>query len=196
MERVLRRTAVAKSQAARRARILDHKRTVRDRVQFRLQNSIILKENTATIHAARKSRREDWELGPIAPWRAAAAYATVAGDSQAASGGAATGAGTGTGATGTARDEFFGTFTARRLNPPKVPEKYRREDWFVREGDRVVVAEGREGVKGRVGKVKSVDKESETVIVEGINMVSRACSSPWWTLPPLYTTLRRLYKRS
>jgi large subunit ribosomal protein L24 len=169
MERVLRRTALAKNQATRRARILEEKRTIRDRVQFRLQNSLLHKENTATIRSARKNRREDWELGPIAPWRAAAAYATVAGN--VATGGAATGSGPATGENGLQRDEFFGTFSARRLNPPKVPEKYRVKDWFIREGDRVVVAEGREGLKGKIGKIKSLDKEAETVILEGINMV-------------------------
>ena len=34
MERVLRRTALAKNQAARRARILEEKHTIRDRVQW------------------------------------------------------------------------------------------------------------------------------------------------------------------
>ena len=160
MEGVLRRTALAKAQAARKARILENKRTIRDRVQFRQQNSILLKEQTATIKDARRSRREDWDLANISPWRAAAAYATVAG---AEAGGQAA---------GVARDDFFGSFSARRVNPPKVPERYRTKDWFVREGDRVVVMEGREGVKGRVGKVKSVDKESETVTLEGINLVS------------------------
>jgi len=41
-------------------------------------------------------------------------------------------------------------------------------------------------VKGRVGKIKSVDKESETVTLEGINLVSLLlqillgqCCSQW-----------------
>lgn len=176
MEAVLRRTALVKSQAKRKARILDHKKLVRDRVQYRMQNSLICKETTQSIRNARKARREDWELGPIAPWRAAAAYATVAGDGVA--GGASSGAGPGTGASGTARDEFFGTFSARRLNPPKVPEKYRVENWFIKEGDRCVVVEGREGVKGKIGVVKAVDKETEMVTLEGINMVSLMSIQP------------------
>lgn len=187
MEAVLRRTALVKSQAKRKARILEHKKLVRDRVQYRLQNSLLCKETTASIRNARKTRREDWELGSIAPWRAAAAYATVAGTiadgGSANGGGASSGAGPGTGASGTARDDFFGTFSARRLNPPKVPEKYRVKDWFVREGDRCVVVEGREGVKGKIGLVKAVDKETEMVTLEGINMVSLndTCARALWT---------------
>lgn len=163
MEAVLRHTALIKSQAKRKSRILEQKKLVRDRVQYRLQNSIICKENTASIRAARKSRREDWEMGALAPWRAAAAYATVAGTGT---------AGSGVEDAGTAREDHHGTWSARQMNLPKVPKQYRVKEWFIRVGDRCVVVEGREGVKGRIGVVKEVNHESETVVLEGINMVS------------------------
>lgn len=59
------------------------------------------------------------------------------------------------------------------MNAPKVPEKLRVKDWFIREGDRVCVIKGRHGVKGCIGKVTEVDMEAETVKVENVNLVSR-----------------------
>lgn len=146
MEKVLRRTALAKSQAKRKARIIAEKETTRDRVQFRIQTGAILRENSNAIRQARTSRRQDWELGTIAPWRESASHSA-------------------------ASKVPHGTWNVRILNPPKVPEAYRVKDWFIREGDRVCVLEGRENVKGKIGKVKSLDKESEVVTIEGVNMV-------------------------
>lgn len=146
MEKVLRRTALIKSQAKRKARIQSELKTTRDRVQFRIQTGAILKETHAAFRQAREARRQDWEMGPIAPWREAGK-------------GAAT------------NNAAYGTFSVRKLNPPAVPEAYRVKDWFVREGDRVVVVAGLEGVKGKIGLVKSVDKATEHVVVEGVNLV-------------------------
>jgi len=67
--------------------------------------------------------------------------------------------------------ETYGTFTPRIMNTPAVPEKLRIKDWFIREGDRVCVIKGREGIKGRIGKVIDIDKEAETVTIENINLV-------------------------
>lgn len=58
------------------------------------------------------------------------------------------------------------------MNPAPVPKEWRQKVVFFREGDRVVVVEGREGVKGRIGTIRIVDRESETCFVEGVNRVS------------------------
>lgn len=142
MQKVLRRTALAKSQAARKARIQAEKELTRDTWSQRNQSAVLRSERTAAARQAREQRRETYELGPLAPWR-----------------------------THPQAVESHGTFHARQMNPPRVPSALRVKDWFIREGDRVCVVKGREGVKGKIGKVVSVDKESETVKIEGVNMV-------------------------
>jgi len=142
MQKVLQRTAVAKSQAKRKARIIEEKETRRDWLLWREQKGIIGRETMLAVRAARRTRRENWELGPLSPWSNALEM-----------------------------KETYGTFSPRVMNPPAVPEKLRIKDWFIREGDRVCVTKGREGVKGRIGKVTNIDKEAETVTVENVNLV-------------------------
>lgn len=142
MQKVLRQTAVAKSQAKRKARIIEEKEARRDWLAWRDQKGVITRETTLAIQAARNARRENWDLGPLSPWHNAMET-----------------------------NETYGTFTPRIMNPPKVPEKLRIKDWFIREGDRVCVIKGRTGVKGCIGKVTEVDLEAETVKIENVNLV-------------------------
>jgi len=143
MQKVLRRTAVAKSQAKRKARILEEKITKRDWYAARAQQGQILTETFYAARTARNVRRENWELGALSPWQNALEV-----------------------------KETYGTFNPRIMNSPKVPEKLRIKDWFIREGDRVCLVKGREGVKGRIGKVMEVDKETEMIKIENVNIVS------------------------
>lgn len=147
MQKVLRRTAVAKSQAKRKARIIEEKVTRRDWLNWREQKGVIARETTLAVRAARNTRRENWELGPLSPWQNASET-----------------------------KETYGTFSPRVMNAPRVPEKLRIKDWFIREGDRVCVVKGREGVKGRIGKVTKIDQEAETVTVENVNLVCSTLS--------------------
>lgn len=167
MEAVLRRTALAKSQAKRKARILESKELIRDRIQYRQKLAQIHREDKLALHNARIARREDWELGPLAPWRSAARSAAAKTVTEQKGR-------PGEGGQGEVaeREDFYGTFSARRATPNPLPVQDRIKDWFIREGDRCVVMEGREGVKGRIGYVKEVDKDTNAVKLEGINMVS------------------------
>jgi large subunit ribosomal protein L24 len=92
----------------------------------------------------RKSRaeeKEDHRLGPLAPRRAV----------------------------GKEELEQFGAFDQLRIIPPAVPEQHRIKYWNIVEKDRVVVLKGPD--RHKIGVVKSLDKENNTVLVEGMNMV-------------------------
>jgi large subunit ribosomal protein L24 len=64
----------------------------------------------------------------------------------------------------------FGTVPTSRLNPPKIPVENRRKFINIVVGDRVCLMKGRD--KGRIGKVKTVNAETECVEIEGLNIVS------------------------
>ena len=96
--------------------------------------------------AERRARREDWEMGALAPRRTAGADGGVHGALPAV---LASGMERRTPAT-------FGT----------------AEDYGIREGDRVVVVDARLRDAGRIGKVISVDTARHECSVERINMVS------------------------
>jgi len=65
--------------------------------------------------------------------------------------------------------EQFGAFDQLRIIPPAVPEQHRIKYWNIVEKDRVVVLKGPD--RHKIGVVKSLDKENNTVLVEGMNMV-------------------------
>ncbi len=142
MQKVLRRTALAKSQAKRKLKIREDKETSRDKHMYLVQKQLIDRETGNAVRTARRTRRENWELGPLSPWK-----------------------------DGSQNEATYGTFHARIMQPPKVPEKMRVKDWFIKEGDRVCVVKGREGLKGRIGMIEKVNIEAETVTVAGLNMV-------------------------
>lgn len=67
------------------------------------------------------------------------------------------------------RDILYGTISTNRLRLPKVPESKRVKYVTLAPGDRVCMVRGRD--KGKIGKVLQVDEESQSVTVEGVNMV-------------------------
>lgn len=100
------------------------------------------------IKAARLNRREDYELGPLAPRRDV----------------------------GTKRDKF-GTVSTQMLRGP-ILEKGQREKakefiggntMNIVKGDRVVLLEGKD--KGKIGMITEVDVLRAEFTVEGLNMV-------------------------
>lgn len=145
MQKVLRRTALAKSQAKRKARIQSEKEHIRDVVNHRNAYQDIRGERHAAITREKVRRREDWELGPLSPWRNKMKALEV---------------------------ENFGTWSAQQTTMPQKPKKDRVKDWMIREGDRVCIVEGHPTVKGRIGKVKDVDKETNMMTVDGVQRVS------------------------
>lgn len=157
MQKVLRRTLLAEKQAARRSartKEQDYKiwrKTNREQTQF--QN----KERTNLIKAARLNRREDYELGPLAPRRDV----------------------------GTKRDKF-GTVSTQMLRGP-ILEKGQREKakefiggntMNIVKGDRVVLLEGKD--KGKIGMITEVDVLRAEFTVEGLNMIDVAI--PEWMI--------------
>ncbi|KAL9608061.1 MAG: hypothetical protein Q9167_007085 [Letrouitia subvulpina] len=141
MQKVLRRTAKAEAQYARRTRRQRSKDFVDDRwIQIRRQK-IAHGDVRALRLAAIKARHEDWELGPLAPRRDI----------------------------GTKKDTY-GAVPFRVIERVDKPEGSWK-DWGIREGDRVVVVGKKERDRGRIGTVREVSQKSETVTVEGINMV-------------------------
>lgn len=122
MEKVLRRTALAKAQAARRATIRWQKNKSAEWARTRRTEMVVARYESEDIKTARKVRREDRELGPLAPRR-------DVGDVQ----------------------ETYGAMNIRRLEGLTKRVRDRKEAQPIVEGDRVVVIEGRDkGRIGRV----------------------------------------------
>lgn len=69
--------------------------------------------------------------------------------------------------------EKFGTVESSQVFKVPPPKKDAVNQWHVFKGDRVVILKGRD--KGKIGEVSSINKENDTVTVQGLNLV---CSSP------------------
>ena len=115
MQKVLRRTALAKAQYARKAerrseRLARESRRTRLREEF--GNARLARKD---IKQARLARREDWELGPLAPVR-------NVGDEK----------------------ETYGAMDIGRVRPVELAEEERVKFWNIVENDRVVVLEGKD----------------------------------------------------
>lgn len=109
------------------------------------------------VHAARKARREDWLLGPLAPNRFAASEDHGCVEVREMNG-------------------VRGLELTRQGRSPYMPREMNWKESLIKEGDRVaVVAEegpaSRE--RGKVGTVKEVRKSTGECIVEDLNMVGR-----------------------
>lgn len=148
MQKVIRRTILAERQFARRqaAQKLTERRD--QEKQARAQAAYSRKEETDQIIEARKARREDYDLGPLAPRRDVGdlkdRYGTI----------------------GTHRMQ------GRDLSKEELEKRLKNvggQHLNIVEGDRVVLLEGRD--RGKIGKVKSVEKKRGECTVEGLNMV-------------------------
>ena len=141
MQKVLRRTALAKEQAKRKAAARAGQNKS-DEYKLRQQEKISIHRAIKTdIVAARTARREDWFLGPLAPRRDV----------------------------GNAK-ELYGTINARRLRGPEKAEG-EWKDWCIVAGDRVVVVEAGHRDRGRIGVVREVRHRAEECIVDKVNQV-------------------------
>lgn len=63
----------------------------------------------------------------------------------------------------------YGALEREQLQGVQIPEFMRRKVWPIVEGDRVLVTKGVD--KGRIGVVRQVWKERDSVTVDGLNMV-------------------------
>jgi large subunit ribosomal protein L24 len=158
MQKILRRSALAEAQAVRRRvkrrdydlRMKRKNQRENDNYKLRLVNANIVQE--------RKNRREDYELGPLAPRRDVGS-----------------------------QKETYGTVSQWAMTGPKLTWEQRKEMYpdtalrylNIRVDDRVVLLQGRD--KGKIGKVLQIDRMKMEVVVEGLNLVRLDCalSTPW-----------------
>lgn len=167
MQKVIRRTLFAEKQAARRLVKRKEKQTRQWANMNREQQTMIRKLNTDQIKAARAVRREDLELGPLAPRRdvgdAKEQYGTLSPDQI-----------RGTDLDHRKREDILESVGGRYLNIVK--------------GDRVVLLEGRD--KGKIGKIIDTSPSAGTCTVDGLNMVS--CPPNPSTSPKLTSSSRSM----
>lgn len=148
MQKVIRRTAMAERQAARRLAKRKDKAQREWAKSNREQVNFARKDEVAQIKKAKLVRREDYELGPLAPRR-------DVGDAK----------------------ETYGTILGQRIRGQpldyrkieKVLEPFGGKYLNIVAGDRVVLIEGRD--KGKIGKVSKIDAKNGELTVEGLNMV-------------------------
>ena len=131
MQKVIRRTALAERQAARRAKVRKSKFDSEKRI-LDLQDSILRRRSVLqTLKDARIARREDWQLGPLAPRRDV----------------------------GEQRDTY-GASDTRLLRGPELPKSEQMKFWPIVAGDRVVIMDGRDkGKIGTVRSTDKVRSE-------------------------------------
>ncbi|KAF3929858.1 hypothetical protein ABW19_dt0204125 [Dactylella cylindrospora] len=137
MEQVLRRTALAKAQAARRYAREAEQRLIRRR-QERLQYEASINHHKRFVYQVQKELEEDVKLGPLAPTRGLDAKDRIARDLR----------------------------TGEALRLPPVVEV--RKFFNVAVGDRVVILAGKD--RNKVGVVKEVDLNTDSVKVDGMNV--------------------------
>ena len=145
MQKVLRRTALAKKQAQRRAANRAGAKNSEERKLRRFNNGIAGSTISDDIRAERRARREDWIMGPLAPRRDVGE-----------------------------RKDFYGTVSARRLQGGEVDKEMRRE-WCLEVRDRVaVVAEGHRD-RGKISQIGEIREKAQEAVVTGLNKVGAPC---------------------
>ena len=97
---------------------------------------------------ARKSYREDWALGPLAPKRD---YGE--------------------------KEGTFGALSPGQIAEQDLPEREIRREWnkigdnYFKPSDRVVITLGRE--KGKIGEISSINENRVSAKIEGLNKVNK-----------------------
>lgn len=113
MQRVIRRTALARNQAQRK-KVLAVKDAEREELNDALRQRFAFNRmELDNIRAERQRRREDWMRGPLAPKRDAGP-----------------------------EGKGLGTLSPQAMNPPLIPKHLRRKYINIAPGDRVCVIKG------------------------------------------------------
>lgn len=113
MQKVIQRTTLARSQAARKARILKKKEERLDVVKFFRERDQYQRTQIDAERAAVKARQEDWYKGPLAPHRDSGLIAGT-----------------------------YGTVDPSDTFLPRIPKHLRRQFINIAAGDRVVLLKG------------------------------------------------------
>ncbi|RVD89251.1 mitochondrial 54S ribosomal protein uL24m [Arthrobotrys flagrans] len=137
MERVIRRTILAKAAAARRYARETQQKLAYKRMK-RAQYDAMLREHNRFVAKIRSELVEDVKMGPLAPVRGKDAKDRIARDLPSAD--------------------------AMRLPEVVEPRKF----FNVAVGDRVVILNGKD--RNKVGLVKEVDPDTDSVKVQGLNV--------------------------
>lgn len=146
MQKVLRRTALAKNQGKRKAQIAEERKHRIELHNFKQESTRRARELRKCVQEEQERRRENWKLGPLSQWRRGTRDALLrAGE---------------------------GVFPENLMSPLPLVQRNRPKDFMIREGDRVCVVEGYETVKGSVGEVTNVNIDTCTVTIKGVNRVS------------------------
>lgn len=163
MQKVLRRTHLAKAQKKRKDRIAEALVEKRDRRVYIQVKKGYDGEKADARRDAIRATREDWHLGPLAPWRAAMGLEEIE---------APRGASPGT--VGPLRNASYGAYSMHQGTQPVLPKSRWLEEsrLKLRVGDRVCVVQGGERVKGRIGTLKEIHLKEGTATVKNIGMVS------------------------
>ncbi|PWY76221.1 hypothetical protein BO70DRAFT_318349 [Aspergillus heteromorphus CBS 117.55] len=115
MQKVIRRTALARNQAQRkaiRAAKVAERDDLNDSLRQRFSYNRLELDN---IRAEKQRRREDWMRGPLAPQRDAGL-----------------------------EGQTYGALSPQAMNPPSIPKHLRREYINIAAGDRVCIMKGRD----------------------------------------------------
>lgn len=113
MQRVIRRTALARNQAQRK-RVIAAKDSEREELNDSLRQRFTFNRlELDNIRAEKQRRREDWMRGPLAPKRDAGP-----------------------------EGKSFGALSPQAMNPPTIPKHLRRKYINIAPGDRVCVIKG------------------------------------------------------
>lgn len=147
MQKLLRRTAQAEKQAARRkAKRNDSLKRATQNLDFRKRMGAVRDANLS-LNAARLRRREDWELGPLAPQR----DTPIRGQD----------------------GSYWGSLSLTRTMT-ELPDKQvalackwagGKKYLCIKPGDRVAIMQGPD--KGKIGTVRSIEEKEGAAILEG-----------------------------
>lgn len=149
MQKVIRRTLLAEKQAARQLARRQRRNELDEFYQRRDRTQQWGAENLRRIKENREVRREDWELGELAPKRNVGSQAETYGSIGA---------------------QFSQEPVARRKEILEILDIWGgKKHLNITAGDRVVVISGPD--KGKIGKVNRVDKQRAEVECDGLNMV-------------------------
>ncbi|KAF4625827.1 hypothetical protein G7Y89_g12337 [Cudoniella acicularis] len=148
MQKVIRRTVLAERQYARKVAKRKDKNERAWGKSNREQVNYSRKDETEVLKAARIYRREDYELGPLAPKRDVGEWA-----------------------------EKYGTINSQRARGNLIHTRNLDEELKsvggkflnIVKGDRVVLLEGRD--KGKIGIIRNIDRQRAECTVEGLNRV-------------------------
>lgn len=165
MQKLLKRTVQVEKQAARRkAKRADIKERVKLQEEFKKRMNAVVYTNRS-LADARRRRREDWELGPLAPRRD-----TPLKDANSA---------------------YWGTTSiSSSMDALGARQKNLACQWAggakylcLKVGDRVAIMQGQD--KGKIGTINNVDVDEAHVTLEGENLKVSAPARPIPSLLPM-----------